>query len=212
MRAAAMMALLMLSACAEEKLAVKPPAGVDFSGQWKLDEADSDDPQHLAQVANGTAPTNTNAPQSPPGRGRGGGVPGAAYQGPSPPPVSIMAASLRWPGKGLEIKQVAGVVALTSDGRNRVCEPGAERKRRHHDDSRDRDSMPSERDAPPPVCGWSDRTLVVQGSGDADEDRARYEEHYSLSEDGTRLIEVVVFSGGRSNGYTLSRVWNRVPK
>jgi hypothetical protein len=214
MRAAAVIAMLMLSACAEEKLAVNPPAGVDFSGRWQLDEADSDDPQHLAQVANGTAASSNKntAPQSPRGRGRGGSaVPGSGYQGPSPPPMGNMVASLRWPGKGLEIKEVGGVVAFTSEGRNRLCEPGAERKHRHHDDSRDRDSMPSERDAPPPHCGWSDRTLVVQG-GDQDDDHARYEEQYSLSEDGRRLIEVVVFTGGRSNGYTLSRVWERVQK
>jgi hypothetical protein len=104
-------------------------------------------------------------------------------------------------------------VAFTSDGRNRVCQPGAaEKKHRHHDDdARDRDSMPSGRDAPPPVCGWSERTLVVLG-GDTDDDRPAYEEDYSLSEDGMRLIEVVLFKNGRSNGFTLSRVWDRVPK
>ncbi len=211
MRAAAVMVLMMLSACVADKLAVKPPPGVDFSGQWKLDEADSDDPQHLAQAANGTAANPNNVPQTARGRGRGGGAAPAGFQGPSPPPVSSMAAALRWPGKSLAIKQVAGVVAFTSDGRNRVCEPGVERRRRQHDDSRDRDAMPSERDPPPQVCGWSERTLVVQG-GDSDEERARYEEHYDLSDDRKRLIEVVVFTGGRSSGYTLSRVWDRVPK
>jgi hypothetical protein len=215
MRAAAVVsAILLLSACVTEKLAVNPPKGVDFSGQWKLNDADSDDPQHLAQEANGTASNNNNVSPSGGRRGRGGGgVPGA-NQGPSPPPVSIMGASLRWPGKSLDIKQVAGVVAFTSDGRNRLCQPGtgSEKKRRHHDDdSRDRDSMPSGRDTLPPICGWSERTLVVRG-GDPDDDRPPFEEHYSLSEDGTRLIEVVMFKGGRYSGYTLSRVWDRVQK
>ena len=213
--------MLLLSACAEEKLAVNPPKGVDFSGQWKLNEADSDDPQHLAQVANGTATNTGNT--SPQGGGGGGGrgrgragagVPGS-YQGPSPPSVAIMSAALRWPGKTLEIKQVAGVVAFTSDSRNRVCQPGTggQKKHRHHDDddSRDRDSTASGRDAPPPMCGWSERTLVVRG-GDPDEDRSPFEEDYSLSEDGARLIEVVIFKGGRSEGYTLSRVWDRLQK
>jgi len=213
--AAAVVAILILSACVQEKLAVNPPPGVDFSGQWKLNEADSDDPQHLAQAANGTATNNNNVPQSGRGRGRGGaggGVPGA-NQGPVAPPISTMGASLRWPGKGLDIKQVAGVVAFTSEGRNRVCQPGSEKKHQRHreDDSRDRDSMPSGREAPPPVCGWSERTLVVRG-GDPDDDRPAYEEDYSLSEDGARLIEVVIFTGGRSNGYTLSRVWDRVQR
>ncbi len=214
MRAAAVIvAMLILGACADDKLAANPPSGVDFSGQWKLSEADSDDPQHLAQAANGTAANSNNTQPSGRGRGRagGGGAPGI-NQGPVAPAMSMMGASLRWPGKGLEIKQVAGVVAFTSDGRNRVCQPGAEKKHRRHDeDPRDRDSAASGREAPPLVCGWSMRTLVVRG-GDTEDDRAAFEEDYSLSEDGMRLIEVVVFTGGRSNGFTLSRVWDRVQK
>ena len=218
MRAAAVVvATLMLSACVEEKLAANPPTGVDFSGRWQLNEADSDDPQHLAQVANGTAATaaGSNAPQGGRGRGRAGvgGAGPLGAQGPLPPPMGTMGAALRWPGKAVEIKQVAGVVAFTSDGRSRVCQPGAERKHRHHESRErdyDRDAPPAGRDGPP-LCGWSERTLVVHG-GDPDEDRAPYEEDYSLSEDGTRLIEVVIFNGGRSNGYTLSRVWDRAQK
>jgi hypothetical protein len=211
MRAAAVVvAMLILSACAADELAANPPTGVDFSGQWKLNEADSDDPQHLAQAANGTAANGNNSQQTSRGRGRAGAPVG--YQGPVAPPMGLMGASLRWPGKALEIKQVAGVVAFSSDGRNRVCQPGAQKKHRHHDDDpRDRDSMPSGREAPPPVCGWSERTLVVRGA-DADEDRPTYEEDYSLSEDHMRLIEVVLFTAGRSTGFTLSRVWDRVQK
>ena len=41
------------------------------------------------------------------------------------------------------------------------------------------------------------------------DDRPPFEEQYSLSEDGQRLIEVVGFRGGRSNGFTMSRVWDR---
>jgi hypothetical protein len=52
---------------------------------------------------------------------------------------------------------------------------------------------------------------VVRGA-DADEDRPAYEQDYSLSEDRMRLIEVVIFTSGRSNGFTLSRVWDRVQK
>ncbi len=128
--------------------------------------------------------------------------------------MSTMGGALRWPGKSVAIKQVAGVVAFTSDGRTRVCQPGAEGKRRHHEDSHyrdsDRDGTGVGSDAAP-VCGWSERTLVVRG-GDPDQDRPPYEEDYSVSEDGARLIEVVIFSGGRSNGFTLSRVWDRVKK
>ncbi len=120
-----------------------------------------------------------------------------------------MSAPLRWPGKNVEVKQVAGVVAFTSDGRNRVCQPNSEKRPHAKPDPRDRDSLPAGRDAQPSVCGWLESTLVVTG-GDPDEERPSYEEHYELSEDRQRLVETVVFKGGRSNGYTLSRVWDRV--
>ena len=51
-------------------------------------------------------------------------------------------------------------------------------------------------------------TLIVQ-SGDADDDRPPFEEHYSLADNGQRLVEVVAFKGGRSSGFTMSRVWDR---
>jgi hypothetical protein len=38
-------AVIFLSACASDKLALAPAAGVDLTGHWKLNEADSDDPQ-----------------------------------------------------------------------------------------------------------------------------------------------------------------------
>src|ERR1700722_10846286 len=105
----------------------------------------------------------------PPGRaapGGGGGAGGGGAAGPGMPPVSMLSEGLRWPGKQLEIKQVAGVVAFMSDGGNRVCEP-AEKKHRHHSDgdgaSAGRDAPPRARDAPPPQCGWDDKTLIVRG-------------------------------------------------
>jgi hypothetical protein len=60
----------------------------------------------------------------------------------------------------------------------------------------------------PPQCGWAEKTLIVQG-GDPDDERPPFEEHYSLSDDGQRLVEVVGFTGGRSSGFTMSRVWDR---
>ena len=225
MRLVVFVSVMFLSACASEGLKQSPPAGVDFSGRWKLNEADSDDPQRLIQAQiNGPAGQSTSGGGSGGGRGgrQGGGrggpggiVPGGPG-GPVMPPVSIMSEGLRWPGKQLEIKQVAGVVAFTSDGINRVCQPmDAGKVHRHHSDSggRDgdssgRDPRASRRDPPPPHCGWTEKTLVVQ-SGDPDDDRPPFEEQYSLSEDGQRLIEIVGFRGGRSSGFTMSRVWDR---
>jgi hypothetical protein len=214
MRAAIAVSVVLLSSCASERLSINPPPGVDFSGKWKLNEADSDDPLHLMQAQNAATATHETNDGNGGGRGgrRGGGRGqgmSAGYAGPPPPPLSAMSAPLRWPAKQLEVKQVAGVVAFTSEGRNRVCQPNSERKPRPKPDPHDRDSMPAGRDALPPVCGWLESTLIVKG-GDPDDERARYEEHYELSEDHQRLVETVVFLGGRSNGYTLSRVWDRV--
>jgi hypothetical protein len=224
MRRVVVLAVVCLAACASEKLEQAPPAGVDLSGHWKLNTADSDDPQRLVQAQFDNPPGNqTNAPGGSGGRGgrQGGGRGGAGDMNPggtaapAMPSISAMSDGLRWPGKQLDIKQVAGVVAFTSDGNNRICQPGdAGKKHRRHGDgdgaSAGRDA-PRGRDAPPPHCGWEEKTLIVQG-GDPDEDRPPFEEHYSLSDDGQRLVEVVSFKGGRSNGFTMSRVWDRAPQ
>src|SRR5216684_4913314 len=131
MRLVVVVAVMCLAACASEKLAQAPPAGVDFSGRWKLNEADSDDPQRLIQAQiNGPAAGQSSSGGSG-GGGSGGGrggrqggrggaggmIPGGGGPGgPVMPPVSALSDGLRWPGKQLEIKQVAGVVAFTSDG------------------------------------------------------------------------------------------------
>src|SRR5258708_2988947 len=67
------------AAGASEKLAQAPPAGVGFSGRWKLNEADSDDPQRLIQAQSNTPA----AGQSSSGGGSGGrgGRPGGGGSG-----------------------------------------------------------------------------------------------------------------------------------
>jgi len=228
MRLVVVMAVVYLAGCASEKLAQAPPAGVDFSGSWKLNVADSDDPQRLIQAQFNAAAAGQSAPPSGGGPGgrngrQGGGRGGTGYPGgpggpggPVMPPVAVLSEGLRWPGKQLEIKQVAGVVAFTSDGINRVCQPtDTGRTHRHHASTEYRDGASSGRDAPPrardapaPRCGWTEKTLIVQG-GDPDDDHPPFEEHYSVSDDGQRLVEVVEFKGGRSSGFTMSRVWDR---
>lgn len=215
MRLVVGMAILCLAACASEKLAQAPPAGVDFSGRWKLNEADSDDPQRLAQAQfnASTAGAGTSGGSGGSGGrggrqgGRGSMNPGGGAAGPVMPAVTALGDSLRWPGKLLDLKQVAGVVAFSSEGYNRVCQPTDGAKHHGHHGG-DRDAPLRGREAPPPICGWQDKTLIVQG-GDPDDERPPFEELYSLSEDGQRLVEVVSFRGGRSNGFTLSRVWDR---
>jgi hypothetical protein len=229
MRLISVVAVLCLAACASEKLAQAPPAGVDFSGRWKLNEADSDDPQRLLQAqfsasaqGQSTSPGGSGGGSGGRGGRQGGGRGGAGGMypggpgGPVMPPAGALGEGLRWPGKQLEIKQMSGVVAFISDGNSRVCQPTDAAQHRHHGDSGGRDGASERRDAPsrgrdtpPPHCGWAEKTLIVQG-GDPDDDHPPFEEHYSLSEDGQRLVEVVDFKGGRSSGFTMSRVWDRL--
>src|ERR1700734_595899 len=229
MRILMAMALLCVASCASEKLAQAPPAGVDLTGHWKLNEAVSDDPQRLVLAQNAAASQST-APGGSGGSGggrgsrggRGGGRGGAGAMGmggpggPAMPSASAMAEGLRWPGKQLEIKQVVGVVAFTSDGSSVVCQPMDGGHHGHHGaggdhegDSSRRDAPSRSRDAPPPRCGWMEKILIVENRESEDE-HPPFEEHFGLSDDSRRLVEVVAFKEGRSSGFTMSRVWDRV--
>jgi hypothetical protein len=216
MRFALLAAVVFMSACASEGLRSAPPPGVDFSGHWKLNVADSDDPMHLLQIANAQASAAADNTGNSGRGGRGGrGAQGAGYPAmipPATPSVSVLADASRFPGKELDIKQVAGVLTFTSSGQTRVCQPGdAKKMPRHQNNAADRDApLPAARDAPPPKCGWLEKTLIVR-STEPGEDRAPFDEHYSISEDGQRLVEEVNFRGGRSSGFTMSRVWDRSP-
>jgi hypothetical protein len=210
MRIAMVLAFLVLSACASDKLALAPPAGVDLTGNWRLNEADSDDPMRLTE-SQAAAVNQANAS---PSTGRGSRAAGAAAAalGPATPSIGILGAGLRWPGKSLQIKQIGGVVAFTSDGRNVVYQPGTAKVKKPRfsgDDTVLRDSD-RRRDAPPPISGWEGKSLVVR-SADPDDDMPPYEQRFSVSPDGQRLLEIVGFRGGRSSGFTMSRVWDRAP-
>jgi hypothetical protein len=224
MRITVFVALALVAGCAEEKLAVAPPSGIDFSGTWQLNEADSDDPLHLLQSQN-SVPTGSASAPAPSGGGRrrqggggggGGGFDTTATAGPVMPAVGALGEGLRWPGKQLVVKQTAGIVTMSSAGIDRVYRPtaGPLKTPHHHrkpaDDGEPRRDMPA-RDwgGPPAVCGWDDKTLVIRAS-EPDEGQPPSEDRFGLSDDGQRLIEVVGFKGGRSGGFTMSRVWDRV--
>src|ERR1700678_2474634 len=219
MRIAVVLAVLCLAACASDKLALAPPANVDLTGKWRLNAADSDDPMRLSQSQIDAAGSNSQTRGGSGGGGgrRGGGIPSTGTAGPAMPPIGALGAGLSWPGQDLSIKQIAGVAAFTSDGRNIVFEPAAAQKKHHprggpagEDDLPQGREMPARgRDLPPPVCGWDGKTLVVR-TIDPDDDQPPFEQRYSVSEDGQRLVEVVSFKGGRSSGFTMSRVLDRV--
>jgi hypothetical protein len=201
MRIAWMAGLCLIAGCAGGGLKTAPPAGVDLSGYWKLNEAESDDAQRLmqSQLTAATAANNNQGASN--GRRRSQAAPQGPI-GPIMPAVSLLAEGLRWPGKNLYIKQTSGIIEFSADGSVRDCSTHDGKARQALSPSRGRG------DAPPPRCGWDDKTLVVQ-SGEADEDRPPYDQRFSLSTEGDRLIELVTFKNGASAGFTASRVWDR---
>ena len=203
MRMAMLAGACILAACASERLATAPPAGVDLSGHWALDEAESDDAQRLLQSQLAAATAGASGGQTSAGR-RGGRGAGPTSLGPVMPSVTVLDEGLRWPGKDVSIKQSGGVVTFSSGASVRDCQPTPAKASARPRATRGRG------DAPPPRCGWDQGTLVVQ-SGEPEEDRPPYEQRFSVSSDGQRLVEVIMFKGGRSEGFTASRVWNRVP-
>src|ERR1700677_3472008 len=204
MRIAMLAGACVLAACASSGLNSAPPSGVDLSGHWTLDEADSDDAQRLQQSQLKAA--TQNASGSGQTSGRCGALGPTAAMGPVMPPLLVLDEGLRWPGKDVSIKQSGAVVTFSSGGSVRDCQlkptkapppsPGA--------------ATPGPAAAPPPRCGWDQGTLVVQ-SGEPEEDHPPYEQRFSLSAGGQQLVEVILFRGGRSDGFSASRVWNRAP-
>jgi hypothetical protein len=205
MRMAMLAGACILAACASERLALAPPSGVDLSGRWTLDEADSDDAQRLlqSQLAAATANASGSGQTSSGRRGARGAGPTAV--GPVMPPVTVLDEGLRWPGKDVSIKQAGAVVTFSSGGSVRDCQVTSGKAVAHT-----AVATRGRGDAPPPRCGWDQGTLVVQ-SGEPEEDHPPYEQRFSVSPDGQQLVEVILFRGGRSEGFTASRVWNRVP-
>jgi hypothetical protein len=192
-----------LAACASSDLTPAPPSGVDLSGHWTLDEADSDDAQRLLQSQLKAQTQNVNGNGQTPSRRGGAGAAGAAALGPVMPPVMVLDEGLRWPGKDVSIKQSGPVVTFSSGGSVRDCQLKQGTQPAHSGTA-----TRGRGDAPPPRCGWDQGTLVVQ-SGEPEEDHPPYEQRFSLSSDRQQLVEVILFKGGRSDGFTASRVWNR---
>ena len=201
MRLAMLVGACILAACANERLASKPPAGVDLSGHWLLDEVDSDDAQRLMQSQ--LAAATASGGQSTAAR-RQGRSPGPGPMGPVMPPVMVLDEGLRWPGKDVSIRQAGDLITFASLGNARNCQLAPNQGPAHAAATHGRG------DAPPPRCGWDQHTLVVV-SGEPEEDRPPYEQRFSVSPDGEQLVELVVFKGGRSDGFTASRVWHRAP-
>ena len=202
MRASLILMIALLASCAtDSELAMAPRAGVDLSGHWRLNVADSDDPLRLTQAL--AAGFGLQSPdQSSGGRqrtGRGGQT--SAQLPPLQPisiPATIVADMLRWPGARIETRQVGGVVTFISDGDSRAYTPGT---------GAGHAPKGNHRNSAPPPCGWEGASLVVRFA--REDNQPEYDAHYRLSDDGTRLLQIITMQGGRLTGFTISRVWDR---
>lgn len=197
------------------------PGSVEFSGHWNLNGADSDDPQQLMlgllRKQIGATSDTASDPSGGQGgsgrRGRGGGQARAggddsrAQERSAPmPPVEVMSAALRWPGKILDITQVDAMITLVSDETKRICQ-GPLIGHRHSNKSANDPHRASENADRALACGWVGKSLLVETNG-PDSEHPILQQRYQLSADGARLVEVVNF-GGRMGAFTLSRVWDR---
>src|SRR5258708_33129585 len=112
MRVALFGAVMVLSACATDGLNLAPPPGVDFSGHWRLNAADSDDPMHLLQIANAQANGAADGAARG-GRSGRGGAPGAGFPSLRPPAaasVKALSGGARFPGKQIGIQHMGRVL------------------------------------------------------------------------------------------------------
>jgi hypothetical protein len=205
MRAAFLLLIALSAGCATDRgLATSPPPGVDLSGHWRLNVADSDDPLRLTQ-----AMSSGNGMGSPDQNQRGGQRSGrggrSAAQLPFGQPISIpamiVADLLRWPGAQMEIHQEGGTATFNSDGDSRIYRPGAgSTKATGHARKDHRSSAPS-------PCGWLGASLVVHV--EAEGNQPGFDAQYRVSDDGARLVQLITLQGGQLTGFTMSRVWDR---
>ncbi len=165
MRAGWLFATLLIAGCAHQRLTAAPAAGADLSGHWRLNAAESDDPQGLVGEAS----------------------------------VAALVDALRWPGKDLVIKQLGGVVAFSSGGESRVCQPSdrlaAEVRARHGRDAQ-------------PVCGWSGQALLVEAV--PDDGGETIEDQYRVSADRRQLVQRIRESTANGRRVDMVRVWDRL--
>jgi hypothetical protein len=210
MRATLLLLIALSAGCATESdLASSPPPGVDLSGHWRLNVADSDDPLRLAQaMASGNTTSQDQGPGGTQRSGRNGRNSGSNPGAPMRvvPPVSISAAVmadlLHWPGTEVEIRQDAGTVTFNSDGDSRLCQPAAGAK-----NASGHDGKKGHRSDAPPRCGWSGTSLLVHI--EPADNQPGFDAQYRVSDDGARLLQLITLQGGRLTGFTMSRVWDR---
>jgi hypothetical protein len=198
MRITLVLLIALIAGCATDPgLDPAPPPGVDLSGHWRLNVADSDDPLRIPQSIGGASP-GVGQRSARGSRNSGSNSPGPVAL-PVPVPTSLVADLLRWPGSEIAVRQEGGTVTLDSGGDSRIYQPASGRSRPVPKRGR--------RSTIPATCGWSGASLVVRV--DADDDQPGYEVRYRLSDDGDRLLQVITMQSGRLSGFTLSRVWDR---
>jgi hypothetical protein len=215
LRATLIVLIALAAGCATDtKLATMPAPGVDLSGHWRLNVADSDDPVRLSQALAAGYGAVSPGQGSSGGGGRGGrsgrsggsrgGDPNAQIPAAQPIsiPTTIVAEVLRWPGTQVEIHQDGGVPTFISDGDSRIYQPTAGAKR-----AGGHSSTKGRRSSGPPVCGWSGSSLLVRV--EPENDQPGFDAQYRVSDDGTRLVQVITLQGGRMAGFAMSRVWDR---
>ena len=191
------------------ELASAPPSGVDLSGHWRSTRRTATMRSGSCRVSWRPATAERDAAAARPATGRGGPRRrggGRRPNGTGDAAGAVLDEGLRWPGKDV-IDQAVGHRGHLLERRQRPRLPGDSGQGSRRITGA---ATRGRGDAPPPRCGWDQGTLVVQ-SGEPEEDRPPYEQRFSLSADGQRLVESSCSRAGARMAFTASRVGSCAP-
>jgi hypothetical protein len=181
--------------------AAEAPAGVNLSGNWKLDHAASDDPQKTlaamraqvqkiteraraaSEARTGMASADPDAPDSARGPRR------------DPlrrSPMAHVVAALLTRGDFITIRQTASQVVLDYAGLERNYAPG------------EKSVVSAEGGVADQTAGWKGREFVVTTKSQ----NTTVEESYGLSADGKQLVMKLHIAAAELSAVTLTRIYN----
>jgi hypothetical protein len=213
-------AAVALAGCATH-MAAEPPAGVSLAGNWKLDPAASDDPQKLLDKMRAEAfkiiarqqAAQERAPPPPPARPGTRGANGASQSQdsveesePEPPtpanghrpdplrrsPMAHVIQAAVDRGNFLTVRQGAGEFVLDYGTSRRSFTPGAH------------SVVSAESGVGDQTSGWQGRAYVIRVRAQMGPDVT---EEYTLSPDGSQLIDKLHVGGGELPAVDLVRIY-----
>jgi hypothetical protein len=203
-RAAGALACALLLACLTGCVgggAAEAPAGVNLSGNWKLDHAASDDPQKTLAAMRAQVQKNTDRARS-----ATEARTGVASADPDAPdtargprrdplrrsPMAHVVSELIRRGDFITIRQTPSLMVLDYGGLQRSYTPG------------EKSVVSAEGGVGDQTAGWKGREFVISIKGQ----NTTVSESYALSADGKQLIMKLHIAPAELSAVTLTRIYN----